>query len=703
MMCHYYPCTLVKLLNITMKQLSTLGLAMLATVSLSTAQTAPQLSFVGRYESGIFGESAAEISAFDPATARLFVVNGAQDLVDVVSLSNPASPTLLFSIALIGNPNSVASYNGLIAIALEDTVKTNPGSVVFVDAAGSILNQVMVGALPDMLTFTPDGQFVLVANEGEPNSDYSIDPEGSVSIIDLRAGVAAASVSTVGFGDVDPATLDGSVRVFGPGATLAQDFEPEYIAVTDNSRLAYAVCQENNALVIIDILNARLLGVKGLGFKDHSLLGQGLDASDRDNIINIANWPVYGIPMPDGIAFAKSASGQGYILTANEGDARDYDTFSEESRMRDLTLDTVAFPDASDLRDNTRLGRLTLTTTLGDIDNDGEYEMLYSFGTRSFSVYDLQGNLVWDSGEDFEIITAAAYPDDFNATNDENGTFDNRSDNKGPEPEGITTGVFNGRNYAFIGLERIGGVMVYDVTDPAAPEFVQYFSSRDFSGDAELGTAGDLGPEGLAYIRPEDSPTGEALLVVSNEVSGTVAIFRFGNDCGLPQNLQVAFPGATTVAFDWDDVTGSLGYRLRLSRVGTTANKFLASPISQKVVSGFVPGASYNWAVRAACEEDTSAYSTVATFTVPAPRLALNANDQLQIQPNPVVDRVYLNGDVPAEGQASIFSTDGRLVAGPVYAAELLGGWDLRSLPSGAYLLQLDLPDGIQTTPLIKQ
>jgi len=687
----------------TMRQHLLCSFLLLITAATVQAQQAPQLSLLGRYESGIFDESAAEISVFDAASARLFVVNGAKNQVDVLNLANPASPVLIDSIELGGNPNSVAVYKGLVAIAVQDEIKTNPGTVVFTDVFGQVLNTVTVGALPDMLTFTPNGQYLLVANEGEPNDDYSIDPEGSVSIIDLSLGVLLASVSTVDFTSLTPADLDNSTRVYGPGASIAQDFEPEYIAVSDNGKLAYVTLQENNALAAIDVENAVLLGVRGLGFKDHSLPGQGLDASDRDDVINIANWPVFGMPQPDAIAYVRGASGLGYLLTANEGDARDYDTFGEESRIKDLTLDPAVFPNAANLRNDDSIGRLTVTTALGNADGNTVYEGLYALGTRSFSVYDAFGNLVWDSGDQLEQITAAAYPSDFNATNSENGSFDNRSDNKGPEPEGVTVGKLSGRNYAFIGLERIGGVMVYDVTDPTQPEFVQYINTRDFSGDAEAGTAGDLGPEGVAFISPEESPTGEALLVVAYEVSGSIAIFRFGAACGTPQNLEVAYPAAGTVAFNWNDVDGSLGYRLRIQRTGSPNSKVLASAISQRTVSGFLPGESYTWSVRAACSDDTSAYAPVASFTLPVLREGLLTSSEIQVQPNPVADRVYLNGSVPADATAELFAADGRRVAGPVSASLLLQGWDLSQLPAGAYLLRLKAAGMFQTLPVIRQ
>ena len=411
--------------------------------------------------------------------------------------------------------------------------KQDPGKIVFFDTHGNYLNQVDAGALPDMITFTPDGTKVLSANEGEPNDDYDIDPEGSVTIVDLSLGVENASAVTVGFdafnGYKETLTASG-VRIFGPGATVAQDLEPEYIAVSADSSTAWITCQENNAVAVLDIAGKRFTNIEPLTYKDHSIAGNGLDASNKDDAINIKTYDkLYGMIQPDSVA-AFQVDGDTYLITANEGDSRDYDGFSEESRIKDVTLDESAFPKAAEtlLQENENLGRLNITTTMGDTDNDGDYDVLYCYGGRSFSIFKVNGdNLeqVFDSGDQFEQITAALLPGQFNCTNDDNDSFDSRSDDKGPEPEGVTLGTINGRIYAFIGLERIGGVMVYDVTDPRAPVFVQYINNRDFSGVGEDGTAGDLAPEGLVFIPALDSPSGKDLLGVANEVSGTTTLY----------------------------------------------------------------------------------------------------------------------------------------------------------------------------------
>jgi len=503
----------------------------LGACALSTSAVAQPISleFLGRYESGVFDEGAAEIAAYDASSHRVFVTNADANTVDALLISDPANPTLEFTIDLSpygAGVNSVAVHDGLIAVAVEAEVAQDNGVVAFFDNEGNFQTQVEVGALPDMLTFTPNGLFLLVANEGEPDDDYVVDPEGSISVIYMPRGrmVQQSDVRTADFARFNNRRLDRSIRIFGPNATVAQDLEPEYITAP-NDFVAYAVCQENNAIAEIFLPFARVTRLFGLGVKDHSAAGNELDASNRDGAINITSWPVYGFYLPDSIASYKVGN-KTYVVTANEGDARDYDGFSEEERVGDLDLDPTAFPNAATLQLEENLGRLNITLTAGDPDGDGDYDAIFSYGARSFSIFDTRGRLVFDSGSDFEEITAAQIPDNFNSTNDENGSFDNRSDDKGPEPEALTLGEISGRTYAFIGAERVGGIFVYDITDPNAPEFVEYVTSRDFSGDPAAGTAGDLGPEGLVFIPGDESPTGDTLLVAAHEISGTTAIFR---------------------------------------------------------------------------------------------------------------------------------------------------------------------------------
>jgi hypothetical protein len=926
-----------------------------------------KLQALSTFDAGEAGS--AEIVAFDAASKRLFLVNAETATVDILDVRNASQPTRISTIntSSLGSPNSVAVRDGVIAVAIESDPKTDPGHVAFYDIDGKLLKAVQVGALPDMLTFTPDGKHVLSANEGEPSGygEGHVDPEGSVSIIPVPRNakqwkqLSDSDVRNVSFriflGYEDKLRSQG-VRLYGPGANAAQDFEPEYITVTEDSRTAYVTLQENNAIAEIDIKSAEILRMLPLGYKDYSeppfaaatyewtglpsigstvggqklslggfsglafegttgdgklkfithtdrgpngeptginrpfllpeftprlvrftldpasgefelqqqillkqangqpltglpntalssntdqpyndeigvdLFGQpiavdplgadlegiaidkdgsfwmcdeyrpaiyhfkkngklierlvpigthaaagkpvpqpgqagvygvealpaviaqrrqnrgmeaiviqndkiyafvqspirnpatlsngalnamknvrvveydpatratrqflyvmdnpasvgaadtradkigdaaglpgggflvverdddalpedpvetitkkiysfkldgateisalglfnvggvqksvdqmtvdelaavgvaplskslhvdlatsgyaavekieglavlgngqlalvndndfgvagividnatgrftlapgyqpenvtlglvkvpGLDASDRDSAINIRNWPVFGMYQPDAIASYRSDQ-RTYLVTANEGDARDWDGFAEEERVSGLTLDPTVFPDAETLQENENLGRLNVTTALGDANGDGVYEKLYTLGGRSFSIWNIDGVQVFDSGSDFERVIAASNPAFFNASNDDRN-FDSRSDNKGPEPEGLALGKVGKRQYAFIGLERMGGVMTYDITNPRAPVFVDYTNNRDFTvTPPDAPAAGDLGPEGLLFIDAKDSPTRTPLLVVANEVSGTVTLYKIEHE-----------------------------------------------------------------------------------------------------------------------------------------------------------------------------
>ncbi len=489
-----------------------------------------ELNPIGTYETGFFDEGGAEIVAYDHHSHRMFVVSGATKSIDIIDISNPNAPSLvsMIDVSTYGaNANSVAVYHGVVAVAIEDWDKQAPGVVAFFNTDGIPYGAVIAGALPDMIKFTPNGKFVLVANEGEPNDDYSIDPEGSVSIIRMPRNPSQITQDDVCTADFSQfIELDPAIRIYGPGSSIAQDLEPEYITVSRNSKTAWVALQENNAIAVVDIKECRIESVFPLGYKDYSLIGQGIDASNKDSAINIRNWPVYGMYQPDSIASYHTYGYGELIVTANEGDSRDYDGFSEEERIKDITLDPTVFPNAEDLQDKTALGRLKISNVSGDLDGDGDFDELYSYGARSFSIWTGDGTLLFDSGDQFEQITAELIPNDFNSNNDENDSMDSRSDDKGPEPEALALAKIHDRTYAFIGLERVGGIMVYDITSPTQSEFVQYITTRNFSGDPVQGTAGDLAPEGMYFVSKSHSPIDKPLLLVANEVSGTTTIFE---------------------------------------------------------------------------------------------------------------------------------------------------------------------------------
>ena len=930
----------------------------------AVAQNAQELYHLASFETGT--EAAAEVVAFDPVSKHAFFTNNGPNTFTIVDLSNPGMPTLATEIDLSsygGGPNSVAVANGVVAVAVQSDPKTDPGKVVFFDADGNYLNEVAVGALPDMLTFSPDGNTAITANEGEPNDDYTVDPLGSVSLIDLSGGVANATVLTLTFesyNDKKIHLLNKGIRIFGNDglATVAEDMEPEYIAFSPDGAYAYVNCQENNAIAVLDMATSEFVDILPLGYKNHragraevesfivndlvadwpvlgspvydggqdpvllggfsgmyydptessvnkyvfyvvpdrgpnddtfgrndvspaapqnlrpfklpdyqgrivkltlnrqtgavslneqvllyrqdgatpisgkgnipgfdevpvtytdpatpytsvdyvdnasgeelhelpydelggdfegilrdrdgnfwmcdeyrpalykfqpngvlieryvpegtSLLGTtaqpagtygaetlpavyakrranrgfeaiaynsetnvvyafiqspienpnssvrnnsdvirilGVDAatgapveeyvylleqnqynglstsrvdkigdavyidnnkflvlerdsegpgvaegkkfifeidlkgatnilelmndntatleqhsadelftagiqavhktkvtnlpsinyvssdkaegiallpggeiavindndfglagagvtdnsvlgiisfkgdyrfyaSDRDDAINITSHPTLGMFMPDAIA-SYSVEGKAYIVTANEGDSRDYDGYSEEVRVKDLTLDPQAYPNAAELQADGNLGRLKTTTANGDYDGDGATDQIYSFGGRSFSIFDAYGNLVYDSGEDFGLITRAIEPALFN---EDEGEKDSRSDDKGVEPEAVAIGTIGDYTYAFVGFERQSAIVVYDITDPTSPEFITYYNNRMVGPD---GIVGDVSPETIRFIPASESPNGENLLVVGYEVSGSMGIIQVGGE-----------------------------------------------------------------------------------------------------------------------------------------------------------------------------
>lgn len=461
----------------------------------------------------IGGEGAAEISAYDAVNQRLFVVNNdGGSAIDVIDFSDPTTLSVTSSIDVSsfgGGVNSVAVSNSYLAAAIEAYEPTNPGVVVIwaLDDLMTPEAEVTVGALPDMVTFTPDGSYILVANEGEPDDDYLVDPEGSVSLI----STSGFSVSTLGFSGFNSLEADleaDAFRVFGPGASLAQDVEPEYITVSPDGSTAYVALQENNGLAIVDLTSKTISGIIPLGLKDYSVEGNEIDPSDEDDAYNPISVPAFGMYQPDGIA-AFQVGGDTYIISANEGDAREYEGtpgFVGEDRVGDVTLDATAFPNAAILQLDENLGRLKLTVTNGDTDGDDDFDAIWSYGARSFSVWDgSTGALVWDSGNELEMQADMA------------GFYDDsRSDDKGVEPEGAIVGYVSGSPVAFIGLERVDAVAIYDLSDPENPEFLSILAT----GDA---------PEGLVFINAAQSPTQKSLLVVSSEDDGTIKVYETTN------------------------------------------------------------------------------------------------------------------------------------------------------------------------------
>ncbi|CAH6823352.1 Alkaline phosphatase [Vibrio chagasii] len=527
-----------------------------------------------------FATSAAEIVSYDSCTDKLYVVNAQAQKVDVLSMNADSAPTSEGSIDLqsaatasginIGAANSVSTHQGLVAVAIENEDKQQNGIIaLYRSDTLELITTYTAGALPDMVSFSKDGRYIASANEGEPNADYSIDPEGSVTLVDLANGPMQAKVTQINFkafnqGQSRHQELTDKVRISGPSATVAQDLEPEYLTFADNGKL-YVALQENNALAAIDVATAEVDAILGLGGKPWD--SAQLDASNKDkNIGNLQSYAMLeGLYMPDSIT-SYSVDGNTYIVTANEGDGREYGikttqkvcddkgfewdgddykgtenyttekdfciAYVDEVRGKKLDVD-ANHPLAGALKDNKQLARLKVIKPQGTLAAD---QKVQAFGSRSFSIWDESGELVFDSGDDFARIVLDQDPANFNSTNDNNQSGDDRSDDKGVEPEAIEVAEINGKHYAFIGLERQGGIMVYDVTQSKNATFISYLNNRDFTqpvctkvdedGDCDNDTynskAGDLGPESIKYF----TRSGNHFIAVGNEVSGSTSVYR---------------------------------------------------------------------------------------------------------------------------------------------------------------------------------
>ncbi|WP_169312072.1 choice-of-anchor I family protein [Fluviicola taffensis] len=549
-----------------------------------------KLNLLSSFSNGGSGNS-AEIVAFDPTTDKLYIANSIGAKLDIVNFANPAAPVLLNSISMTpyGNINSLTVHNGTVVVAMENANPQLNGNVVFFNQNGTFISQVPVGAMPDMVTFNNDFTKVLVACEGEPKSDYTVDPEGSVGIIDVTGGypsLTAANVTMVNFQSFngqEAALRSQGIRIFGPGASAAQDFEPEYITLSEDNSTAYVALQENNAMAVINIATGTVSAIRPLGTMNYANGNNGLDASDQTAGVFIGSAPIKGLFMPDALAHA-SIAGTEYIFSANEGDSREYTGFYVEVARLSATPLDASIPDQNILKHNQFLGRINVTNTSGDTDNDGDIDDIHVFGTRSFSIWNAQtGALVYDSKDLIEQITAnhPTLSGLFNASNSGAAVSKNRSDDKGPEPEGVATAIINGNHYLFVSLERVGGVMMFNVDVPSAPVFVGYYNNRNL-----VGVGPDLGAEGIIIIKKEDSPTGNDIVILANEVSSTLSIFDINTCVDLAgatitvptdsicdgDTVSLTIPGNAQSTIQWlkDDqiIVGEIGNSLDVAEAG---------------------------------------------------------------------------------------------------------------------------------------
>ena len=527
------------------------------------------LTQIARYSAGQYNVDGGvmEIVAYNQATEWAYAINGQSGKLAAIPLAGLTAGAHVEALtgteidvkALVEAEDSTFQYGDMTSVAISPDSTTlaaalqaqgsnDAGRVALFtcEEDGSLTLEALVetGAQPDMVTFAGDG-VVLTADEGEPREGYGetiADPKGSVTVVDVEAQESTVVDFSAFDSQRDQLAEDGIVLKKGSAPSV--DLEPEYIAVSGGK--AYVTLQENNAIAVLDIESQAFEGVYSAGFEDHSTTAIDLDKKD-DAYDPQTYESLLGIRMPDGIA-AFTVEGTTYLVTANEGDARewgdeDQGTFYLSEDERDFGEEGVTSPTGAITAENSGLeGKVVFFKTE---DFDGlDPEKDYVFGGRSFTVFQATENgleEVFTSGDDFEALTAQYVPEYFNASND-NAVLDDRSGKKGPEAESVTVGTVDGKTYAFVALERTGGVMAYDITDPEAITFVNYVNTRDFGTtvegseeyeDGELDkwvTGGDVAPEGLLFLDAASSPNGEPLLLAACEVSGTVAVYQLGSE-----------------------------------------------------------------------------------------------------------------------------------------------------------------------------
>ncbi|WP_369856248.1 choice-of-anchor I family protein [Candidatus Thalassolituus haligoni] len=415
---------------------------------------------------------------------------------------------------------TVIAAKGFLVIMPNETTQVDGAPAAIVAAAdqdfglgkGDTIRLFYQGNLADEYTVTADTHANSAGRLPDGGDWATGDIYATPGETNLAASPAELAVTTLffdGLNDQEAALEAEGFRVFGPAADLATDVEPEYVAISADDTTAWVSLQENNGLAVIDLtVDAEAITkILPLGLQDYGLEANAMNASDKEAGTALTAYAnVKGFFMPDAITTFED-NGTHYVISANEGDARDYDGFSEEARVDDLTLNTTAFPDAATLQGETVLGRLK--TTLNPFSDEAvatDIETIYAYGGRSFSIWNGEtGEQVFDSGNDLAEMTIAAgiYPD-------------GRSDDKGSEPESVTTGMVNGLRYAFIGMERASAIAVYDISDISAPEQLQLLTHE-----------GDEAPEGLLFLDSDSvSEFGfAAALVTANEVSGTLSLY----------------------------------------------------------------------------------------------------------------------------------------------------------------------------------
>jgi hypothetical protein len=500
------------------------------------------------------GEGSAEIGTFHAASKRIFATNGVKNSIDIFDISDVANPKKVGSVSLspYGNDvTSVAAGRDVVVAVVNVSDKfsatgvptTTNGKIVVFDTNGKVLSSPdVLGVLPDSVSFAPDGTTALVAIEGQPvcakddpataakeDTDYSkaSDPVGGVTVVDL-SNPAAPVLRFAGFDQFSVAQMKAKgIAVSSVVNNVSKDFEPEFVSAVDNN-YAFVTIQEANAIGKLNIRTATFENVTRAF--ESKLESVARDTSDRDAGAGPRNYKrVVGASQPDAIAAFKAGGGQ-YYVTANEGDAREYTCLNDDLRASALKVDPRRFPDWKAWSANAGLGRAKVNPTNGDIDGDGDIDNIHLRGTNSMTIY-RNGSPVWDSGELLDQIQTQAFGvaniNGSHSLSSDKSTMNyvgqDRSDDKGAEPEGVAVGMVGDRRIAVLGLERMTALAIFDVTQPRKPVFQEWIQMLP----TKATPAKDVkhwSPEGIVFVPAENSPSGKALIITSYELSGSLSI-----------------------------------------------------------------------------------------------------------------------------------------------------------------------------------
>jgi hypothetical protein len=489
-----------------------------------------------------FNNEAVYAHAYEQSSHRVFICQRGSNRLLVFDISDLTKVRLVKSVSLATNgnkPNDVAVMGNTVAVITQNSLPQAQGKVAFFDTNANFLNQLSVGAQPKSITFGNGSNQLLIANEGAPSDDYTIDPIGSISIVNLfganPAMLTQANVAQIDFTLLDTVAFNDNVRIFNNANQLPSvDLEPEQIIALSGGSQALVSLSENNALAIIDYATNTIDTVIGLGLKNFNLPNQGFDGSNLGAIKIDRQQRVFGLYNPAGIA-AFTKAGSGYWLTTNQGTPRNYSAYSEVEVFKNLPLGASGFPNRSvQIRDSI-IGQLEVSKELGKARNGFVHDSAVAFGGRSFSVWNNTGQLIWDSGDEIEQTLATLQAANFNANSFSNQSRKASSPAQGAQPNAIAIGTVDGVRYAFITLKEMGGILIYNLNNPSAPVFEQYLLDRDFNQPANDTAAGDLGPTKITFTPAGQSPNGIALLMVSSAVSGSFTIYQMGAGIGLPE------------------------------------------------------------------------------------------------------------------------------------------------------------------------